>query len=158
MFLRSRYTMSWCSVFSSLSPWSYRSLGNPCTETSPMALVLEFRFKDGILILDPSDGNLSDRLLFPTDAPLYSYRKPLLVPHYRNAGKLLQVSVLAVSKRFQKRLLLHTTKIWPFCYKHHKFILAMKVQHVSFEYFTSRGCYASMGQGSKLGIRTANWV
>jgi len=33
-----------------------------------------------------------------------------------------------------------------------------KVQHVSFEYFTSRGCYASRGQGSKLGIRTTNWV
>ena len=33
-----------------------------------------------------------------------------------------------------------------------------KVQRVSFEYFGSRGCYASRGQGSKLGIRTANWV
>jgi len=33
-----------------------------------------------------------------------------------------------------------------------------KVQHVSFEYFTSRGCYARRGQGSKLGTRTANWV
>ena len=34
--------------------------------------------------------------------------------------------------------------------------LTTKVQLLSFEYFTSRGRYASRGQGSKLGIKTAN--
>lgn len=33
-----------------------------------------------------------------------------------------------------------------------------KVQNVSFEYFTSKGCCASRGQCTKLGIKTANWV